>query len=196
MEFPQTIWLDIYVGSRSPRLFKVSRRILDLNPTAGCHLLLLPGQAEHVRIWDIPIGRHFGLFVGVALLRRRNGAPENVGILGRNLLEIGDAETEILSDNLNGGVDEPVGKHESGSGGIEVTVGKDHDEIEAIIQGLDAMREVRGESLGNLVTVAKILVSCGSRKYVWVRTVSWAFDIADIRPPLVIQSCNPTGTCK
>jgi hypothetical protein len=55
----------------------------------------------------------------------RNGAPENVGILGGYFLEIGDSETEILSDNLDRGVDEPVGKHESGSGSIEITVGKD-----------------------------------------------------------------------
>ena len=108
MKFPQTIRLKMYVGGGSPRLLKVSGRILDLNPTTGGDLLLLLGQAEHVRVWNITVGRHFGLFVGMTLLRGWDCAPEDVGVLGGNMLEIGDAEAEILSDDLDRGVDEPI----------------------------------------------------------------------------------------
>lgn len=155
MEFPQTVWLNVYVRSGSPRLFKVPGGILDLNPTTGCDLLLLLGQTEDVGIGNVAIRRLFGLFVGKAFLRRGNGAPENVGILGGNLLEIWDGETEILSDDLDWGVDEPVGEHESCPGSIEISVREDQEEFEAIIQCLDTMGKVLGESSGNLVTVSK-----------------------------------------
>ena len=197
VKFSQTVRFNVYVGSGSPSLLKVPCRILDLDPTAGRDLLLLLRQAKDVRIWNVPVRRHFGLFVCMTLLRRRNGTPKDVGILGRNVLEIRDAETEILSDNLDWGVDEPVGKHESGPGGIEITVRKDQEEFKSIIQRLDTMGKVPGESGGmGSVTATKHLVGCSSRKYIWVRTVSWAFDITDVRPPLVIKGCNSSRACK
>ena len=155
VKFPQTVRFNVYVGSGSPRLLKVPRRILDLDPTAGRDLLLLLGQAKDVWIGNVPIGGYFGLFVCMTLLRRRNGTPKDVGILGRNVSEIRDAETEILSDNLDWGVNEPVGKHESGPGSIEITIRKDQEEFESIIQRLDTMGKVLRESRGNLVIVAK-----------------------------------------
>ena len=122
VEFPQTIRFDVYVGGGSVRHRKVPGRILDLDPTTRRDLLRLFGQAEHVRIGNITVGRHFGLLGSVTLLRGRNGAPENVGIHGGQLLEIRDVETEILSDDLERGVNEPVGKHERGPGSVKVTV--------------------------------------------------------------------------
>jgi hypothetical protein len=62
------------------------------------------------------------LLVSVTLLRRRNGAPENERILLRYVLEFVDRETEILSDNLEWSVDQPVGKDKRGPGGIEVAI--------------------------------------------------------------------------
>ena len=150
VEFPQTIWLDVHVGSGRPRLLEVPGRILDLNPTTRGDLFLLLGQAEHVRIWNIAVGRLFGLLVSMTLLRRRNGAPENVGILGGKLLEVGDAETEILRDNFDRGMNEPVGKHESCPSSIEIAIGKDQKELEPVIQCLDTMGEVLGETRGEL----------------------------------------------
>ena len=108
MKFPQTIRLKIYIGGSSPRLLEVPGRILDLNPTTRGDLLLLLGQAEYIRIGNVTVRRHFGLFVSAALLRGWNCTPEDVGVLGGNLLEIGDAEAEILSDDFNRGVDEPI----------------------------------------------------------------------------------------
>ena len=122
VEFPQAIRFDVYVGGGSIRHRKVRGRILDLDPTARRNLLRLFGQAEDVRIGNIAVGRHFGLFGSVTLLRGRDGAPEDVGIHGGHLLEIGDVETEILSHDLERGVNEPVGKHEGGPGGVKVTV--------------------------------------------------------------------------
>ena len=124
VELPQAVWLDVYVGSGSVRLLEVPCGILYLDPTAGRDLLLLLGQAEHIRTGNITVGGLFGLFVSVALLGRRNGAPEDVWVLGGDLLEVGDVEAEILSDNLEWGMDEPVGKHERGSSSVEVTIGE------------------------------------------------------------------------
>jgi len=124
VEFPQTIWLNVYVGSGSVRLLKVPCGILDLDPTTGRDLLLLLGQAEYIRTGNVTIGGLFGLFVSMALLWRRNGAPENERMLSGNILEIGDFETEILSDNLEWGMNEPVGKRERGPSSVEVTVGE------------------------------------------------------------------------
>jgi hypothetical protein len=124
VKFPQTVWLNVYIGSGSPSGFEVPRGILYLGPTTRRDVLLLLGQAEYVGVRNVPIRRHFGLFVSVTLLRRRNGAPEDERIRGGNILEIGDVETEILSDDLEWGVNEPVGKHERGPSGIEVTVGE------------------------------------------------------------------------
>ena len=124
VEFPETMWLNVYVGSGSVRLLEVPRGILYLDPTTGRDLLFLLGHAEYIRIRNVTIWGLFGLFVGVALLGRRNGAPENVQVLCRNLLEIGDFEAEILSDNFEWGMDEPVGKHERGTSSVEVAVGE------------------------------------------------------------------------
>jgi len=125
VELPQTVWFDVYVRDGSPRFFEVSGGILDLYPTTRGDYLLLLGQAEDIRIRNVSVRGFLGLFVSVTFLRRRNCALENVGICGGNLLKIGDAETKILRDNLEWGVDEPVGKHKGGTGGIKVTVGKD-----------------------------------------------------------------------
>ena len=124
VEFPQTIWLNVNVGSGSIRLLKIPRRILYLDPTARRDLLLLLGQTEYIRIGNITVRRHFGLFVSETFLGRRNGAPENERIRSGNLLEIGDAEAEILSDYLEWGMNEPVGKHECSPRSVEVTVGE------------------------------------------------------------------------
>ena len=124
MEFPQTIWLNVYVGSGSIRLLKVRCGILYLHPTTGRDLLLLLGQTEYVRVGNVAIRRHFGLFISVALLGRWDGAPENVRVLGGKLLEVGGVEAEVLGDNLKRGVNEPVGKHECGPSSVEVTVGE------------------------------------------------------------------------
>ena len=124
VEFPKTIRLNVYVGSCSIGFLEVRCRILYLGPTTRRDHLLLRGQAEYIRIGNVAVRRHFGLFVGETFLGRRNGAPENVRVHGRNILESGDVEAEILSDNLDRGMDEPVGKHECGPSGVEVTVGK------------------------------------------------------------------------
>ena len=50
----------------------------------------------------------------MTLLRGQNSAPKDVGIYSGHLLEIGDVETEILSDDLKWGVNKLVGKHECG----------------------------------------------------------------------------------
>ena len=122
VELPQTIWLNVHVGGGGIRFLEVPRRILYLDPTTRRVFLLLRGQAKYVWVGNITVRRLFGLFVSVTLLGRRNGAPKDVRILGGNLLEIGDVEAEILSDNLKWGVDKPVGEHERGPSSVEVTV--------------------------------------------------------------------------
>ena len=146
VEFPQTVWLNVYVGGGSPRHIKVPRRVLDLGPTTGRDLLFLLGQAEDIWIGDGTVRRLFRLFARLTFLGRWDGAPENVRIHGRNLLKIGDVETEILSDNLERGMNEPVGKHECGSSSVEVTIGEYQQEFEAIVQCLYTMRNALGES--------------------------------------------------
>jgi hypothetical protein len=69
VEFPQTVWFNVHVGGGSPRLLEVPGRILDLNPTTRGDFLLLLGQAENVRVGNVTVRRHFGLFVSVTLLR-------------------------------------------------------------------------------------------------------------------------------
>jgi len=122
VKFPQGVWFEIYIGSSSPSGREVPGGILYLGPTTGCDVLLLLGEAEDVRVGNFPVRRDFGLCFSI--FRRGDGAPENEGILGGNVLESRDVETEILSDDLEWGVNEPVGKHECSSGGIEVTVGE------------------------------------------------------------------------
>jgi len=122
VKFPQGVWLEVYIGSGSPSSREVPGGILYLGPTAGRDVLLLLGQAEDVRVGNFAVRRDF--FLCLNILRRGDGAPENEGILGGNVLESGDVETEILSDDLERGVNEPVGKHECGPSGIEVTVGE------------------------------------------------------------------------
>lgn len=122
VKFPQGVWLEIYVGSGSPSGREVSCGVLYLGPTTGRDVLLLLGEAEDVRVGNLSVRRDFGLCFDI--LRRGDGAPENEGILGGNVLESRDVEAEILSDDFERGVNEPVGKHECGPGGIEVTVGE------------------------------------------------------------------------
>ena len=148
VELPESVRLEVYVGSGSPRCVEAPGGILYLCPTTWRYLLLLFGEAEHERIGNVPIGRLLGLFVGVALLRRGDGAPKNIRVLGRNTLEIGDGETEILGDDFARGVNEPVGKHEGGSGGIKIAVGEHQQEFETVVQGLDTMGNALGEPEG------------------------------------------------
>ena len=146
VEFPQTVWLNVNVGSGSKRWLKIGHRILYLYPTTRSDHLLLLGHVEYKWIWNSTIRGHFGLFVGVTLLGRRNRAPENEGILGGKVLEVGDVETKVLSDNFKRGMNEPVGKHERGPSSVEVTVGEQQQDVEAIVQCLYTVRNALGES--------------------------------------------------
>lgn len=148
VELPQSVGLKVYVGGGSPRSGEAPGGILDLGPAAWRYFLVLFGEAIDVRVRNIAIRRNFSLFVGVALLRRGDGAPKNVGVHCGKTLEIGDAEAEVLGDNFARGVNEPVGKHERSSGGVKGTVGEHQQELETVIQCLDTMCDALGEPRG------------------------------------------------
>ena len=162
VELSESVRLEVYVGSGSPGCVEAPGGVLYLGPTTRRYLLLLFGEAEHEGVRDLPIGRLLSLFVSVALLRRGDGAPKNKRVLGRNTLEIGDAETEILSDDFARSVNEPVGKHERGSGGIKVAVGEHQQEFETVVQRLDTMGNALGEPRGAIYHQPRIFRLAGA----------------------------------
>ena len=149
MEFPQTIWLDVHEGACDLlRHREVRHGVLDFDPAAAarCHLLCLFRHLKDVLRWDGALWAGDGFLVGMTEGRRWHGALVDVRVFLRYVSEQACVDPEVLRDNGEWSVSKPVGQHERRACGVKVAVGKYEQNLQAIVESLNAMRNARWEA--------------------------------------------------
>ena len=148
VELAEAVGLDEDERARKEgRDGEVARRVLDLDPPAGRHRLLLLVKVEHEGTRDLAERVRDRLVLGVAERRGRDGALEDVGILCRDVCEHRRVHAEVLRNDLKRGVREPVRKHERGARRVKVAVREDEEDLKALVERLDRVRGAGREAI-------------------------------------------------
>lgn len=152
MQLAQPIRFHEHERARNQRRHREVRgRVLDLDPPSGRTGLLLVPDAEHIRVRHVAQRVGHGLVAGMAERRGLLRGPEEVGVLLRDAAEEGDVDAEVLRDDLERGVREPVGEHERRAARVEVAVGEDEQDFEPLVERLDGVGDPCGEAGGTTV---------------------------------------------